>query len=80
MKRHVLKCWPEFFDAIADGRKTFELRRDDREYAVGDVLELRWWNPETESYALIESRSRGPYAEIFARSHRAGWESWGNEV
>lgn len=33
-----------------------------------------------ESYALIESRSRGPYAEIFARSRRPGWESWGNEV
>lgn len=49
-KRHVLKCWPEFYDAIAGGRKTFELRRDDRGFEVGDVLELRWWNPETESY------------------------------
>jgi N6-adenosine-specific RNA methylase IME4 len=32
------------------------------------------------AYRLIESRSQGPYAEIFARSYRAGWTSWGNEV
>jgi N6-adenosine-specific RNA methylase IME4 len=32
------------------------------------------------SYRLIESRSKGPYAEIFARSERPGWTSWGNEI
>lgn len=31
-------------------------------------------------YDLIESRSHGPYLEIFARSQRDGWDSWGNEV
>ena len=37
-----LKCWARFFDAVRDGRKTFELRKDDRvpQYAVGDVLEI----------------------------------------
>jgi N6-adenosine-specific RNA methylase IME4 len=29
-------------------------------------------------YGLIESRSRGPYAEFFARSSRPGWSSWGD--
>lgn len=32
------------------------------------------------SYQRIEARSKGPYAEIFARRGRPGWESWGNEV
>lgn len=32
------------------------------------------------SYDLIEARSQGPYAEVFARSRRPGWSSWGNEV
>lgn len=32
------------------------------------------------SYELIERRSHGPYLEIFARSERNGWTSWGNEV
>jgi N6-adenosine-specific RNA methylase IME4 len=32
------------------------------------------------SYERIEARSKGPYAEIFARRNRPGWESWGNEL
>lgn len=31
-------------------------------------------------YDLVESRSKGPYAEFFARSKRPGWASWGNEL
>lgn len=27
--KHELKCWPDFFEAIRLGRKTFEVRRDD---------------------------------------------------
>lgn len=30
-------------------------------------------------YELVESRSKGPYAEFFARSLRPGWSSWGND-
>jgi N6-adenosine-specific RNA methylase IME4 len=33
-----------------------------------------------ELYPLIENCSPGPYIELFARSPRAGWTSWGNEV
>jgi N6-adenosine-specific RNA methylase IME4 len=33
-----------------------------------------------ESYALIESCSPGPYLELFARSNRFDWTSWGAEV
>lgn len=29
---------------------------------------------------LIERRSKGPFLELFARTHRPGWESWGDEV
>lgn len=31
-------------------------------------------------YEVIESCSSGPYLEIFARSCRRKWDSWGNEV
>lgn len=43
---HELKVAPRFYAALADGRKPFEVRRDDREpgYAVGDVLRLREWH------------------------------------
>ncbi|MDO8510500.1 MAG: DUF3850 domain-containing protein [bacterium] len=44
------KIWPEYFEAVAAGRKKFELRLGDIEAQVGDVLLLEEWNPETKSY------------------------------
>lgn len=47
MKEHRLKTWPQFFEAIMNKEKTFELRRNDREYEVGDILILCEFNPCT---------------------------------
>jgi N6-adenosine-specific RNA methylase IME4 len=33
-----------------------------------------------EQYALIESCSRGPFLELFARGRRRGWATWGNQA
>lgn len=41
---HELKILPEYFEAVADSTKRFELRKDDRGFAVGDVLLLKEWN------------------------------------
>ena len=49
MAEHILKCWPNSYDAIAAGVKCFEWRRDDRGYEVGDVLVLRKWDPGPSS-------------------------------
>lgn len=51
MNAHDLKCWPEPFQAIKDGRKTFEFRRNDRDYQSGDVLRLREYDPNTQAYS-----------------------------
>lgn len=32
-----------------------------------------------EFFSLVEQISPGPYLEMFARTERAGWDSWGNE-
>lgn len=48
--RHELKIWPEFFEAIMSGSKTFELRRDDRGFVKGDLLALSEWDPATKEY------------------------------
>jgi len=42
---HELKCWPKFFKAMVDGVKTFEVRKNDRRFEVGDELLLREYDP-----------------------------------
>lgn len=49
---HSLKTWPSFFDAVADGSKTFEVRRNDRGFCQGDVLLLQRWDPNAECYSM----------------------------
>jgi len=50
MRIHEIKCWPEMFEPLIDGRKSFEVRRFDRTYGVGDVLCIREWDPAIEDY------------------------------
>ncbi len=44
MMIHELKILPEYFEAVADGTKRFELRKDDRGFTVGDEIILKEWN------------------------------------
>lgn len=48
---HNLKCCPEPFSALKNGEKTHEVRVDDRQYQVGDVLCLREWDQGTMIYS-----------------------------
>lgn len=41
---HRLKTLPEFFEAVTEGRKRFEIRKDDRNFKVDDTLVLKEWN------------------------------------
>lgn len=47
---HTLKSWPEYFEPLLTGHKRFDLRRDDRNYRVGDLLRLREWVPQSQTY------------------------------
>jgi hypothetical protein len=48
---HELRSWPEFFRAVVEGRKRFEIRKDDRGFRVGDCLVLCEWDPKAERYS-----------------------------
>ena len=57
---HILKCWPDPFQAVWDGRKLAEFRRDDRGFEVGDILTLREWVPDIAASAPMgEDRYTG---------------------
>jgi hypothetical protein len=47
---HELKTWEEYFNAIASGEKTFELRKNDRGFLTGDELLLREYNQQSQLY------------------------------
>jgi len=47
---HDLKCWPQHFAAVRRGEKTFEIRRNDRAFAVGDQILLREFSPADTTY------------------------------
>jgi hypothetical protein len=65
---HQLKCWPEPFRALCEGRKRFEFRKDDRtpRFDVNDTLQLVEWSPEAQEYTgqvlvmRIDYLLRGP--------------------
>ena len=45
---HELKILPQYFRAVLEKRKTFEVRKNDRPFAVGDGICLREFDPLSE--------------------------------
>lgn len=45
MRYHLLKSHPSVFEDVVQGRKTFEIRINDRDFAVGDRIMLREFDP-----------------------------------
>ncbi len=41
---HELKILPRYFNAVIRGYKTFEVRKNDRNFRKGDFIILREWN------------------------------------
>ena len=50
MKTHELKTWSEYFEDVFMGRKTFEVRFNDRDFQLGDYVILREYNNEKQEY------------------------------
>lgn len=46
MTTHKLKILPKHFRDVVSGNKKFEVRYNDRDYRVNDILILQEWNDE----------------------------------
>mgnify|MGYP002674181114 CR=1 FL=1 len=60
---HELKCEPEYFQAVADGDKLFEVRFNDRKFMVGDFIALNECE-HNEGMALDNYTGRSVLARI----------------
>lgn len=58
---HALKTWPEYFDAIVEGQKFFEVRKADRDFAIGETLLLQKFDPTTQKYSGQEIKMEITY-------------------
>lgn len=47
---HTVRSWSYLFQEMKAGRKTHDLRKNDREYAVGDRLLLQEYNQAYGTY------------------------------
>jgi hypothetical protein len=47
---HELKTCKEYFEEVFMGRKTFEVRKNDRNFQKGDILILKEWDNEKQEY------------------------------
>lgn len=66
MKKHTLKTLPIFFSELWAGRKTFEIRKNDRNFKVGDVIRLQEFTPDGD-YTGREIEARVKYITEFAQ-------------
>lgn len=46
--KHELKIWPQYYCRVADGSKTFEVRKNDRGFQKGDEVTLYYFRPDFE--------------------------------
>jgi hypothetical protein len=55
MKLHELKILPQYYKKVSSGEKRFEIRKDDRNFKIGDLIRLSEFNKEyTGRDCLVE--------------------------
>ena len=67
---HQLKIWPQYYCRVADGTKTFEIRKNDRAFQSGDTVVLREWNPNPQNSTTDSPKG---YTDSKALKFRIGY-------
>ena len=74
---HALKTVPPFFKDIVEGKKTFEVRKNDRHFQVGDKVLLQEWH--TDKYTGQEWEGKITYILDHADYCKKGFVIFGIE-
>ncbi len=61
MRRIEKKTWPDLFQDVLDGKKNFDLRLNDFDCEVGDILVFKEYDPNTKEYTGREVEKRIGY-------------------
>lgn len=59
------KVWPKYYEAIASGKKKFELRLNDFRVSEGDILILKEYDPKTKKYTGKSVEKKVTYVAKF---------------
>lgn len=77
---HELKIWPQYFEPLLDGAKDFEIRRNDRNYQIGDVLQLREYLRKEGTYTGRELTKKVKYISDYPVGLQPGFVVLGLEA
>lgn len=61
MNIHELKTWIDYYRQVIKGYKTFEVRKNDRNFQGLDLLHLKEWDNQKEEYTGRECFCRVGY-------------------
>lgn len=68
------KMWPESYEKVLSGEKTYDLRLADWHIEQGDVIIFQEWDPATKEYTGRELRKNVGYV-----GKTKDWEVWPKE-
>ena len=68
-KRHELKTLPWAFQDTWDGKKLFEIRKNDRDFIAGDKIILREFYRENDIYSGRKIEAKVTYVTSFGQPH-----------
>lgn len=66
-KTHELKILPEYFAPVKEGKKTFEIRKNDRDFKVGDTLILKEIYSNSDKFTGREVTKKITYITDYAQ-------------
>lgn len=82
MKKHNLKILPQYFEAVINGCKNFEIRKNDRFFKLNDILFLKEYNPIEKKYTGCTAKCKVIYIESrrFSRRYTRRLLRYGNKI